>query len=208
MNFFLGLVIHRSFLTFNKHKNSLPMSVMIRIVFFFTLLSNSLQYNTYFSLTNGFYYQPSNIILSLSTFTGTRTMLECAMRCLNDLQCRTFNFDQDTTTCQLFEGSLDVGTLIFTSSNSVIGWLNMKPSDYLLYHTSFDRCVNHRYLFSDISTSLCQCPAHTFWNGSICLNQRFVGDLCQSDEWCRSDLNLRCISSSCVDSKFVLIVTS
>ena len=180
---------------------------MLPFLVFCVLFASTLQHDAYFSLTPpGFHYQPSNIILHLSTVTDVQMIADCARLCLDHLQCRTFDFDQDTITCQLFEGSIDIGTLIVSPSSSVVGWIDIQPSDYLLYHASFDRCVNHRYLYSDVVTGLCVCPAHTVWNGSLCVNQRFEGDSCVNDAWCRLDLNLRCNTFICSHCKFSLPV--
>ena len=181
------------------------MSVTMRLLLLCILLRTTLEHDAYFTLTHGFRYQPSNMILHLSTFIGIQKTSDCARRCFSRLQCRTFTLDQDTGTCQHFEGSIDTGTVIPSTNSAVVGWLNIRLSDYVLYHASFDQCVNHHYLYSNAGTGLCECPAHNFWNGSMCLNQGFTGDHCLSDQWCRSDLNLRCVGLNCADSKFSVI---
>ncbi|CAF1006628.1 unnamed protein product, partial [Adineta ricciae] len=66
------------------------------------------------------------------------------------------------------------------------------------YNASADQCQNSRYLSVDIASGRCKCPARTFWNGTFCLNQGFTGDTCQANDWCRNDLNISCVSSTCL----------
>ncbi|CAF3861305.1 unnamed protein product, partial [Adineta steineri] len=152
----------------------------------------------YFSITKpGNQFQPANIIELLAINPNIRTLIRCAILCDRNIQCRTFDYDSISKQCRLFEGSIDTGTLLSVSSASVVGSINMDASLYDLYNASSDACVNNRFLASDTLNDWCHCPIHTFWNGSICVNQRYDGGVCANDNWCRTDLNITCVSSIC-----------
>ncbi|CAF1100912.1 unnamed protein product [Adineta steineri] len=152
----------------------------------------------YFSITKpGNQFQPANIIELLAINPNIRTLIRCAILCDRNIQCRTFDYDSISKQCRLFEGSIDTGILLSVSSASVVGSIKIDESLYDLYNASSDACVNNRFLVSDTLNNWCHCPIHTYWNGSICVNQRYDGEVCASDNWCRTDLNITCVSSIC-----------
>ncbi len=154
--------------------------------------------------TIGTQFQPANQVELLATFSNTPTTVSCAMHCYYDSLCRTFDFDSNSQKCRLFEGSVDTGILLSTSLlSSVVGWINIPPSTYDMYNAPSNQCVNNRFLVSDVSSGLCQCPIYTFWNGSMCLNQRYAGEVCENNNWCRTDLNISCIMSVCDGKKYL-----
>ncbi|CAF4226550.1 unnamed protein product [Adineta steineri] len=152
----------------------------------------------YFSITKpGNQFQPANIIELLAINPNIRTLIRCAILCDRNIQCRTFDYDSISKQCRLFEGSIDTGILLSVSSASVVGSIKIDESLYDLYNASSDACVNNRFLVSDTLNNWCHCPIHTYWNGSICVNQRYDGEVCANDNWCRTDLNITCVSSIC-----------
>jgi hypothetical protein len=164
--------------------------------------------------TNGFYpaqftlstagnrFQAENTLEILSTFSSIGTISPCAMLCYRNSLCRTFDFDSYSRQCRLFEASVDTGTIVSSVSTTVVGWIEMEPSLFNLYNASSDQCVDNRFLNSETSSGWCECPIRTFWNGSMCLNQRFDGDSCTNDTWCRTDLSIHCLASICVGKTF------
>lgn len=150
----------------------------------------------------GMGFRSANTIEDLSTSLIIRNVISCATLCLRDVQCRTFEFDAQSQTCRLFEGSADTGTLLSTgSATTVVGSINVEPSMFYMYNATSDQCVDNRFLSNNDPSGLCQCSMNTFWNGSMCLNQRYAGDVCVNSHWCRSDLALSCNGFVCT-SKF------
>ncbi|CAF1507059.1 unnamed protein product, partial [Adineta steineri] len=138
-----------------------------------------------------------NIIELLAINPNIRTLIRCAILCDRNIQCRTFDYDSISKQCRLFEGSIDTGILLSVSSASVVGSIKIDESLYDLYNASSDACANNRFLVSDTLNDWCHCPIHTYWNESICVNQRYDGEVCANDNWCRTDLNITCVSSIC-----------
>jgi hypothetical protein len=169
------------------------------------LVSNALEPVQFTLSTMGNQFQSANAVELLTTSFNIRTPASCAMLCYQHSLCLTFDFDFNSKQCRLFEGSVDTGTILPAPFSSVVvGWINIDASMYYSYNATYDKCVNNRFLYSNILTNLCECPIHTFWNGSMCLNQRYTGDVCESDNWCRTDLNIECISLVCVGKKYLL----
>jgi hypothetical protein len=167
------------------------------------LVTNTFQ-PVYFTLSSrGNQFQPENSLQLLTITFNIRTVLSCAILCYGNSQCWTFDFDSNLNECRLFEGSVDTGILLSVSSSIIVGWINIDQSLYNFYNASSDKCVNSRFLNSDNLSGLCQCPIHNFWNGSICRNQRYDGQICQNDNWCRTDLNINCIALVCVGKKYL-----
>ncbi|CAF1507247.1 unnamed protein product [Adineta ricciae] len=171
------------------------MKIIILLCYFLTTTSFQ---GEHFALSGqGNRFQPIDNIQLLSNFSNVDVTASCAMYCLQNTFCRTFDFDSISHQCHLYEGSVDTGMIIPANSSNIIGWIEILPSMFHLYNASADQCKDNRYLSSDIVSNRCQCPDRTFWNGSMCLNQRFIGDTCQENNWCRNDLNIGCILSIC-----------
>jgi hypothetical protein len=169
------------------------------IVFLYLILVTNAFQQVYFTLTTlGNQFQPANSVELLTISFNTRTILSCAILCYRNNQCRTFDFDSNSQECRLFEGSLDTGILLSVSPSTIVGWINIDQSLYYFYNASNDKCLNNRFLDTNSLSGLCQCPIHQFWNGSMCLNQRYHGQLCQNDNWCRTDLTINCVAFLCV----------
>ena len=125
-------------------------------------------------------------------------MVECAMQCNQNRRCRTFDYDQSSLVCRLFEGEVSTGTVLNNStlSSSRVGSIRYTSTDvlqqYSAYNQSCDQCgigVN-RYL--QCINNSCRCPPNTYWNGQMCLNQLYNGSTCNYPSDCRQDLNLTC----------------
>ncbi|CAF1283928.1 unnamed protein product [Adineta ricciae] len=145
-------------------------------------------------------FQPADSIELLAVFHNIPSVLRCTLICYKNIQCRTFDYDVNSQQCRLFEGSADTGALISSSTTTKVGWVVLNHLLYNFYNFTSDKCTNDRFLYSDNVSGLCQCIIHTFWNGSICVNQRYSNQGCINDNWCRTDLNLTCVSSICADA--------
>lgn len=179
--------------------------VMKLIVFVcLILVSNSFDPAKFTLKKDGYQFEAVNGVELLSVFFNVRALIPCTTLCFSNIQCRTFAFDSNSKQCRLFEGSVDTGNILSTVSTSTVGWVNLNSSMFSSYNASNDQCVNNRFLDSETLSGRCDCPIHTFWNGSICLNQRFVNDTCQNDSWCRTDLWIKCLASKCVGKTCLL----
>jgi hypothetical protein len=165
------------------------------------LIAHGFQSAQFTLSTLGIGFQSANTIEDLSTFFFVRSVTSCAALCLRDIRCRTFEFDVQSQSCRLFEGSVDTGSLLSAASTTLVGWINVDPSTFEWYNGSSDQCVDHRFLSSDNPSGLCRCFMNTFWDGSMCVNQKYSGDVCVDTHWCRSDLALGCNGFVCT-SKF------
>ncbi|CAF0826048.1 unnamed protein product [Adineta steineri] len=127
--------------------------------------------------------------------TNTDSLIRCAVQCDMTTRCRTFNFDRQTKDCYLYEGDIDSTGLVVTSLSppSVCGWIKLDMSNFANYGSPCSTCEDSRYLTCINAT--CQCQPHTFFNGSMCLSQKLNGTGCTSDNQCRNDLNLTCLSN-------------
>jgi hypothetical protein len=141
---------------------------------------------------------PAESVEFMGTHSSTFSVLDCAMLCHEDPQCRTFVFDSPY--CRLYESVLKIGSIVASPSNSsMVGGINYDNIGLSsAYNQSCDHCYPDRYLVCRDNT--CQCPLSTFWDGqSKCLNQLFVNSItaCESDAWCRQDMNLTCQCGKC-----------
>jgi hypothetical protein len=174
------------------------------ILFVMFTTTNGFQPAQFILSTSGNLFEPINSVELLSSSSNINRIASYAMLCYRNSQCRTFDFDSISHQCRLFEGSVDTGTLLSSLSTNVVGWLNMNPSLFNLYGASSDQCVNNCLLYSNISSGLCECQIHTFWNGSMCVNQKFSGDACVDNSWCRTDLGINCTMMICVGQLYFL----
>ncbi len=167
-------------------------------------------FESYIQLTSfGTKFQPRNSIELLGTYSNIQSSLQCSMMCNQNRQCRTFDYDQSSLICRLFEGELSTGTILYntTSLTSRIGAIiyntTIVPGLYSSYNQTCDQCSisGNRYL--QCLNGTCQCPIHTYWNSQICSNQLYNGSNCSSSTLsCRQDLNLTCSNqtNSCIVS--------
>ena len=102
-----------------------------------------------------------------------------------------------TLQCQNFEGLVETGTIVFsTSTTSQVVGLIYSSDLFTHYGETCDQCTLDRYLQCS-NASRCDCSAHFFWNGSICRNQLFHQQSCSGINWCRLDLSLECVYGAC-----------
>ena len=122
------------------------------------------------------------------------------MKCNEDRQCRTFDYDQSSRLCRIFEGEFSTGNVITTSSlsSSRIGAIRYNTTDtaqsFLSYNKTCEHCSNGGNRYLQCMNNRCQCPPNTYWNGQMCLNQLYNGSNCSytMSTTCREDLNLTC----------------
>ncbi|CAF0866509.1 unnamed protein product [Rotaria sp. Silwood1] len=141
----------------------------------------------------GLEYAPNNQIQLIVTETiQTKTL--CSAACNQLPSCRIFDYDLISKRCRLFEGDSITGSIISSSSStSIVGIVRISSNLYLSIHNQFcQACPENRYEVCSTNTNKCQCPVHTYWNGSVCALQLFENDTCTQPDACRSDLNLTC----------------
>ena len=138
-------------------------------------------------------YQPKYAIQLIST-TISQSKLRCSETCNQISSCRILDYDSVSQRCRLFEGDLTTGSIISSSSTtSIVGALRIDSSLYSSIHgQSCQSCQQDRYEACSSNTTTCQCPLHTYWDGSICALQLFQNDVCSQPDMCRSDFNLNC----------------
>jgi hypothetical protein len=141
----------------------------------------------------GYQFQYRYSIQLISTLT-TRNRMICTAECDQEPLCHTFDYDSASRRCRLFEGDLDTGSIVAsTSLTSIVGTVIISPSLFDLTHNqSCERCQENRYVYCPVNISTCQCRPHTFWNNSVCSLQLFENDTCSQIDACRADLNLTC----------------
>lgn len=141
----------------------------------------------------GTQFVPKNSIQLLTQMT-TSSRLKCAIACHNKIACRTFDYDSISFRCRLFEGDLTTGSVNSSSSstNSTVMTIAYSSDLYTSHNQECQQCIDSRY--EQCINNICQCPSHTFWNGSQCLLQLFLNQTCSNEQGCRKDLNLTCLS--------------
>ena len=110
-----------------------------------------------------------------------------ASACNLNPQCRTFDYDALSRVCRLFEGALNTGNIISAVSSSRVGSVQYFSKFFTAINQSCSQCIENRYL--TCSNNTCQCPLHSFWNGTQCINQRYQNASCSNNNWCRNDLS-------------------
>ena len=92
-----------------------------------------------------FRFQPRNSIEHLQSFSSISTLLICAQNCNLDPRCRTFDYDENSEECRLFEGQFNTGTTIFSNSRSKVGAiLYFEELFDNKFNESCDQCENSR----------------------------------------------------------------
>jgi hypothetical protein len=171
--------------------------ILFLIILSFTpLLTQVIQTSIHLTLDSQLSFRPANNIELLQS-SQISTLVRCSAACVVNRQCRTFDYDLSSHVCRLFEGSIDTGTII--NGSSKIGNIPLDAQFFLnTYNASCSSCINNRYFVCGSDNS-CQCPTHTFWNGSICENQLYQGSWCNNNSSCRTDLGLMCIAGNVCD---------
>jgi len=88
--------------------------------------------------------------------------------------------------CRLFESELNTGQLVSTVASSQVGFIKYTPALFTTFQQPCSQCKESRYLTCSTNDT-CQCPVHSFWNGTQCINQRYANSSCLNDQWCRQD---------------------
>jgi hypothetical protein len=143
----------------------------------------------------GYEFVPVDTSLPPLFICTTNNLLYCNLECNKRIDCRTFDYDDDSQQCRLWDTDTTAGSIIAspTKHQSSVGSIQFSPSLYANIHNqSCNQCVDSRYEICDANTSTCQCPSKTFWNGSMCLAQLLRNQICSRVDNCRSDLNLTC----------------
>jgi len=160
-------------------------------------------------------FQPANSIELLET-QSVSSLLQCgsgkiehfyyfykqimlhSLACNLNTQCRTFDYDSSSRVCRLFEGALETGYTVSAVPTSRVGSVQYFSIFFNAFQQPCSQCTENRYLTCLNNT--CQCPLHSFWNGSQCENQRYENESCLNDEWCRNDpLGLICsVANVCI----------
>jgi hypothetical protein len=143
-------------------------------------------------------YEPRYSIELLKLLGNMKSLLHCSMFCNQDPRCRTFDFDQSTKICRLFESDFSTGNLVSNASTLLarVGAMRYDTDRVMQTYASFNKTCNqsdvadNRYL--QCSLNRFQCPSLTFWNGQQCMNQLHRGSNCNASTDCRTDLNLTC----------------
>ncbi|CAF1143790.1 unnamed protein product [Adineta steineri] len=120
-------------------------------------------------------FQPANSIEQLET-QSVSSFMQCGYICNRNIQCRTFDYDSSSTICRVFEGALDTGLIIPAASTSRVGFIKYSSLYFIAINQPCTQCIESRYL--TCSNNVCQCPIHTFYNGSQCENQRYENASC------------------------------
>ena len=170
--------------------------MLLILLLVIVILPSNAEYQSRMILSSvGMEFQSQNNIQLLSTKT-MQTMTSCALACHQLSSCRTFDYDSVSQRCRLFEGDSTTGSIITSaSSTSLVGSILISSTLYLSTHNQpCQACQENRYEICVTNTSTCQCPSHTYWDGSICALQLFGNDQCNFIDSCRSDLDLICLT--------------
>ncbi|CAF0748193.1 unnamed protein product [Adineta steineri] len=143
----------------------------------------------------GLEFIPINENLLLLVDINADSIIICSKICFSNTYCQTFNFNIQSKRCRLYEGDIDnTGSVIISQSiQLVVGTIKLTTDDFIDYGRPCSFCENKPYLVCMNST--CQCQSHSFYNGSICQSQKFLGGSCTNDIQCRNDVNLTCLST-------------
>lgn len=173
--------------------NRRPFVLICNIMLLLQSLTTALIWQSYIGLCNtGLEFFPFDQ-QALLIAENTKSTLMCAQKCLSIRNCRTFNFDSQTKSCRLYEGDIgstgSIGASL--SAQSICGSLHLDVKDFLHHGHSCAYCEDSRYL--TCINSSCQCPSHTYFDGTICRSQKINGSGCTGHAECRNDLNLTCL---------------
>ena len=143
----------------------------------------------------GWEFAPSDANTLLLYETTASSIISCSLKCHMSTNCRVFNFNIQTEYCRLYEGDADTtGQIVASvSPQSTYGFIQLMSQDFASYGHSCSSCEDNRLL--RCMDSICQCQAHTYFDGSICRSQKLNGSACTNYIQCRNDLNLTCQSN-------------
>ena len=85
-----------------------------------------------------------------------------------------------------------MGSIIASSSSqSRVGSIKVRSEQFIYRGQPCSFCQGSRYLTCMNNT--CQCPAHTFFDGTLCQSQKLLGADCNNNTECRLDQNYTCL---------------
>jgi hypothetical protein len=143
--------------------------------------------------SNGFEFSPVDQQALLLASTTANSIFSCTQQCHTMTQCRIFDFDGQSNRCRLLEGNIaTMGSIVVSaSSQSRVGSIKLRSEQFVNLGQPCSSCLGSRYL--TCANNTCQCPAHTYFDGSICQSQKLLGDDCGNNTECRNDLNYTCL---------------
>jgi hypothetical protein len=182
-----------------SHLNEHSTVILVLLLFCSSqvLLTHAQSYQSTFRITDsGKHFLPTHLIEYLGLINGVPNLKRCLEYCNANVLCRTFEYDSMSMACDLYEGLLETGSIQASSSTtSIVGGLLYTANLYSHLGATCDNCDAYRYLQCS-NTSLCDCRAHSSFNGAICQNQAYQGQSCSQAMSCRQDLGLECITFS------------
>lgn len=164
----------------------------------FTFYRIEASLESYVSISSlGNTFTPKSITETPLATLSTSSLLICGIQCNQNQLCRTFVYEKSSSICQLYQSDSQSGNITTTNAiTSVVGQIQYIPELFVNYNRTCDQCQINRYL--TCRNDRCQCPSTTtYWNGQMCRNQHYYGESCSQSNWCRNDLNLTCVFSSC-----------
>ncbi len=195
-------VLETQFIIFHYVHFQQRLKLQLMLPFFLILFGLSFIHHTHQDVSIatlsdfGYIFEPIDSTVSPFLSVTERTILRCDMVCNTQIACRTFDFDQDTGQCRLWSDDLTTGMIslaVPSKPRSKVGIIKLTSNTYASTHNeSCDKCAQSRYEVCDPISSTCQCPSMTFWNGSMCLPQRYMNQSCETPDTCRPDLDLEC----------------
>lgn len=176
--------------------------MLLFILFVSILLKLSHTFQSAATISNyGYTFLPFDSSATPFLTSIQRTLLLCYRECNKYIECRTLDFDETSGQCQLWSEDSTTGSISLAvppKPRSKVASIKLSPSTYAATHNQpCEKCVSSRYEICDTTTMLCKCPTMTFWNGSMCIPQRYQNQSCSTLDSCRSDRNLECIDTNC-----------
>ena len=187
---------------FNNHSTIIvPRLLLLLITFFLSpliLLTRGQMYQSLVYLTNlGMTFVPANPIEYLDVISNVGDIKKCFEYCNLKVLCRTFVYDSGEMVCTHYEDPIETGSIVpSTSAVMTVGGIVYAVNLFNNYGATCDKCYFDRYLQCS-HVSLCACPIHSFFNGSICRNQVYYAQACSTADSCRQDLRLQCFIGIC-----------
>ncbi|UJR19071.1 hypothetical protein I4U23_022202 [Adineta vaga] len=178
------------------------MFIVILILFSSSCISYTYQDVSIVRLTDfGYVFAPLNDSMGPFLTLTEKTVLLCHLQCNQRIACRVFDFDQDTSECRLWSDDLTTGMLSLvlpSKPRSTVGAIQVTSNTYASIHNQpCNKCVNSRYEICDPISLTCKCPSMTFWNGNLCVPQRYSYQSCSTIDSCRPDLQFECKDTGC-----------
>jgi hypothetical protein len=152
--------------------------------------------------SSGFQFSPVNEQALLMFEVTVNSLISCFATCFSSAPCCIFDFDGQSHRCRIFQGNITtMGSIVASSSSqSRVGTIELGSQQFVNHGQPCPLCHRSRYLTCMNST--CQCPTHTFFDGTICQSQKLLGAGCIHNIECRLDLNYACLSSQQCGGKY------